>query len=429
MPSCVGDRPELLEALHRPPAQRAEVPVGHVQDLAAAIGRVGDQLGRGPAARRSADRAGEAGAKVGTRRTGRAPAPAPPGRGRLLEPSGLQPQGQGRQPHAFVEELGARPATFAVATGRPPIGQDRGVMQRYELPAAVEDGAARRAGLGVADVVQDHAVGLDDLVVAQGDLLGPPAGVLDDVDDLPRAEPRDRAIQRDRLAPFQPRHAAEGEVEVHLGHEQPVGLQHHLDVALGGPVGRARATGPRNRPPPPTGPPSPRRAGRGDSSAARRPRLGSPSRTRRRPGGSSPRRGRPGPRCGGSGRAGGCSRRRSLLETRARAGRVTAGGVVGSPRGAWSSLRKRPLRGKVSGEVGVGMVRISRGDRGAWTAPWSVVGLSDADDARAAAGLPPITIATWSQDHVCNRKTRRGIPSPRGFVVAARRSDRGRRGS
>ena len=53
---------------------------------------------------------------------------------------------------------------------------------------------------------------------------------------------RDRAVEGDGVAPLQAVDAAEGEVEVGLGDEQAVGLQHHLQVA-GGRRGEAARRG------------------------------------------------------------------------------------------------------------------------------------------------------------------------------------------
>ena len=53
-----------------------------------------------------------------------------------------------------------------------------------QLPLVVEHRGAGRPGLGVGAVVEEVVEQVDDLVVAQGDLLGPSAGVLDDVDEL-----------------------------------------------------------------------------------------------------------------------------------------------------------------------------------------------------------------------------------------------------
>ena len=222
------DCAQVAQVVDRPFRQAPEIPRRHVERLARATLRLGGghELGGRPRPERSPDRAEESRLRIDPPE--QSPQTLDPGAARLGGRR-LQPPRHGRDPHALVQEPGlGRAARDASPPGRF-RRDDRRMVQRHEPPRVVEDRAARRPGLGIADVMQHHVVGHHDVVVAQSDLLRPPSRVLDDVDDIRRSGSGVGAVQGDRPERFQAQDAAEGEVQLGLGHEQKVGSDGRLD--------------------------------------------------------------------------------------------------------------------------------------------------------------------------------------------------------
>ena len=106
------------------------------------------------------------------------------------------------------------------------------MVQRDDVPLVGEDRGARRPRRGVGLVVDEVVEEVDDLVLAQRELLGLAVGVLDDVDEL--AED-DLALPRDEGQPAEARQLGavpaalldrdHGEVQVVVGQEQAVRVE------------------------------------------------------------------------------------------------------------------------------------------------------------------------------------------------------------
>ena len=119
-----------------------------------------------------------------------------------------------------------------------------GMVQSHDLPSVVEHRGARGARGGVGLVVQEVGQHVDDLVLAQADLLGLAAGMLDDVGPL-RGD-RLALFLRQEIAtelgkrPAVARRAAHRDhriIEIAIGVEERFRLEHERDA------GRDRAVG------------------------------------------------------------------------------------------------------------------------------------------------------------------------------------------